>query len=282
MKKYSTFITERKKYSITNNDSLELQDFLEYVKVNFLEQPNLLRAAYARIKGYLEQIRINGFRIKKRNIDSIKQLLYTIFNFIEGNRNMDELKMWSNKLRNASPGDYDTLLNIIHDYNQTVMKLKSNMEFSSFTIKDWAFEVEEGIEEITEGLDEVSPRDEIQELFLNGDLSDNEKEEIKLNLPKKRLKDLSSNKNYRPGDIMLDTSDNKHYLVVESKDYEKYCDFGCAYIGTYLENNKDIDEDDFCEYVSAHNKADRDSGELQDVCKEEIERLGKEYKNKNK
>lgn len=67
-----------------------------------------------------------------------------------------------------------------------------------------------------------------------------------------------------------------------NESYKDYCDFGCNYISEYLEKNKDINKDDFAEYVSQHNKADRDMGELQDVSKEEIERLGKEYKNKNK
>ena len=64
--------------------------------------------------------------------------------------------------------------------------------------------------------------------------------------------------------------------VTES--YEDYCDFGCNYISDYLEKNKDINEDNFSEYIIQHNKADRDMGELQDVSKDEIERLGKEYK----
>ena len=58
-------------------------------------------------------------------------------------------------------------------------------------------------------------------------------------------------------------------FINESSSYEDYCDFGCNYISEYLEKNKDIDEDDFAEYVSQHNKADRDMGELQDISKEE-------------
>jgi hypothetical protein len=66
-------------------------------------------------------------------------------------------------------------------------------------------------------------------------------------------------------------------FVNESK-YEDLCDFGCNYISTYLKNNPNIDGKEFAEYVTDHNEAGRDSGELQDVCKSEIERLGKEFK----
>lgn len=72
-------------------------------------------------------------------------------------------------------------------------------------------------------------------------------------------------------------TETENVPVTESCD--DYCDFGCNYISEYLKKNKDIDEDKFTEYVAQHNKADRDSGELQDISKEEIERLGKEFKN---
>lgn len=65
----------------------------------------------------------------------------------------------------------------------------------------------------------------------------------------------------------------------ESNNYKDYCDFGCNYIRTYLDNNPNIDEDKFGEYVSKENNADRDSGELQDINKKEIERIAKKYKN---
>jgi hypothetical protein len=75
-------------------------------------------------------------------------------------------------------------------------------------------------------------------------------------------------------------TETENETVTESK-CDDYCDFGCNYISEYLDNNKDINEDKFGEYVIQHNKADRDMGELQDVSKEEIERLGKEYKKNN-
>jgi len=73
---------------------------------------------------------------------------------------------------------------------------------------------------------------------------------------------------------------NSFGSVSESKSYEDYCDFGCGYIATYLAENPDIDPEEFEEYVGQHNKADRDSGELQDISEKEIERLGKEFKKK--
>lgn len=57
----------------------------------------------------------------------------------------------------------------------------------------------------------------------------------------------------------------------------EYCDFGCGYIGTFIKNNPSFDNEKFYDYVSCHNKADRDSGELQDICKEEILRLAREF-----
>lgn len=64
--------------------------------------------------------------------------------------------------------------------------------------------------------------------------------------------------------------------------YEEYCDFGNNYISKFIEENPDYDNETFIEYVIAYNKADRDSGELQDVSKEEILRLKKEFDNKKK
>lgn len=62
---------------------------------------------------------------------------------------------------------------------------------------------------------------------------------------------------------------------------EDYQDFGCNYIGKFIKDNPEYDTDDFYAYVSANNKADRDSGESQDIAKHEIERLVKEYKHIN-
>ena len=112
---------------------------------------------------------------------------------------------------------------------------------------------------------------------MTGDLSEEEKQELKKELPTIRKHMIDDNRDWKPGDIAF--TDNRHYLVVEN--YEDFCDFGCGFIATYLAENPDIDEDEFGEYVCANNKADRDMGELQDVCEEEIERLGKEFKRKN-
>lgn len=77
-------------------------------------------------------------------------------------------------------------------------------------------------------------------------------------------------------------SELKERPTRESKDYEKLCDFGCNYISTYVKDNPDMDREEFIQFVSDNNKADRDSGELQDISKEEIERLGKEFKKTQK
>lgn len=65
------------------------------------------------------------------------------------------------------------------------------------------------------------------------------------------------------------------YYLTESNNY---CDFGYDYISKFVEEHPEYDNEDFFEYVSAHNKADRDMGELQDISKEEIDRLADEWK----
>lgn len=78
----------------------------------------------------------------------------------------------------------------------------------------------------------------------------------------------------------MDIVGESFYPLLESlnENYEDYMDPGCNYINKYLDLNPNIDEDEFTEYVTVHNKADRDMGELQDINKEEIERLGKKFK----
>jgi hypothetical protein len=207
-----------------------------------------------------------------------KDLVFTlqpIRLFIEGNRSAKELKEWSMKLQSLAPDEYDELLEIIKQYNHIVNKNRDKYgkigDDTIFNIKSWVFDKEQ-IKEIQESMD-------IQELFM-GDLSEEEVEKHKHKLPKISVSELmeQDDRDWKPGEVAL--LGDEHYLVVEGKDYEKYCDFGCGYIATYLAENPDINEDEFGEYVCTHNKADRDMGELQDVCKEEIERLGKEFKSK--
>jgi len=207
MKKYTEFINERREHNLTIKDSQEFGDFLDHVLNNMDNEPNLLRAAYARIQGILSEVRKGNF-----TKSSLPFLFNTIFYFIEGDRSADQIKNWSEKLMELDVDNYDILLNIVNDYNHLLNKYKNKYECNSSNIKSWMFEPE-GIKPID-----------------------------------------------------------------ESKSYEDYCDFGCGYIATYLAENPDIDEDEFGEYVTQHNKADRDMGELQDVCEEEIERLGKEFK----
>jgi len=211
MKNYTDFLNERRAHKLNSKDGKELQDFLNHVIENMEEQPNLLRAAYARIQGILNEIR-------KGNITKgqLSYFFYLIYLFVEDKKNSTNLREWSEKFMRLDIDNYPVLLNIIHDYNQLVQKNKDKYgkinDQQPFNIKAWIFEPE-GIEAIKES-------------------------------------------------------------------YEDYCDFGCGYIATYLAENPDIDEDEFGEYVTQHNKADRDMGELQDVSEEEIERLGKEFKSK--
>lgn len=66
---------------------------------------------------------------------------------------------------------------------------------------------------------------------------------------------------------------------VKKSDYEKYCDFGSNSINRFVKAHSNFDSKEFLEYVTVHNKADRDSGELGDIAMSEIERLSKEFKN---
>lgn len=76
-----------------------------------------------------------------------------------------------------------------------------------------------------------------------------------------------------------------NYTLVDLKKIEKfylnesneYCDFGCNYISQFVEEHPEYDKEEFFEYVADHNLADRDLSELQDIKKEEIERLAKEW-----
>jgi len=210
MKNYTEFLNERKAHKLTVKDSQELYDFLTHVEENMVEEPNLLRSAYARMQKILFEIR-SGNCPKNRLIPFFQAIYW----FIEGTdgKRIDELRKRSEKFVEIDASEYDVLLNIIHDYNHLVNRFK-NDDFRNqvFNIRSWAFE--------TEG------------------------------------------------------------IVPISESYEDHCDFGCGYIATYLAENPDIDEEEFGEYVTQHNKADRDAGELQDISEEEIERLGKEFKKK--
>ncbi|GAG94224.1 unnamed protein product [marine sediment metagenome] len=59
--------------------------------------------------------------------------------------------------------------------------------------------------------------------------------------------------------------------------YEKYCDYGCGYFLEFIKENPDFNNVEFQEFVIRHNKADRDSGELADIAKFEIDRLAEEF-----
>jgi len=274
MKKYTEFLTERRNHKLTVKDNKELSDFLLHVKENMEDQPFLLRSAYARMQNILNEIRKGN--VPKKILASF---FNTIYMFIEGlYKNSSEMKIWRDKLISTDPEEYDTLLSIINEYNQLLHKNKDDYgkigDGSAFNIRAWMFDPE-GIEPVKEALKDD---DNIQRIFMSDDITDAEKEKLKYRLPRKSVKEMDDSRDWKPGDVMLDGSTEMHYLVSESS--EEFCDFGCGYISTYLENNPDIDEDEFGEYVCQHNKADRDMGELQDVSKEEIERLGKEFKSK--
>ena len=144
MKNYTEFVNERRNHKLTINDSQEFGDFLDHVLNNMDNEPNLLRAAYARIQGILSEIRKGNF-----TKSALSFLFNSIFYFVEGNRKADEIRIWSEKLIKIDPENYDVLLNIISDYNHLLNKYKDKYECNNFNIKAWMFETE-GIKPITE------------------------------------------------------------------------------------------------------------------------------------
>lgn len=69
----------------------------------------------------------------------------------------------------------------------------------------------------------------------------------------------------------------RRHIMAHVEDYEPYCEFGCQAFYKYLEANPDLNSEEFGQYVTAHNRADRDSGELEDIASDEIARLGQEF-----
>lgn len=211
MKKYDQFLNEIQRYKLSYIDAQELHDFLLYTIENMEEQPNLLRSSISRIKGIFNKIRKGKYTEKV-----LASILSSIFFFIEGKRDKEEIKNWVNKLISTDKSVYDDILSIIYEYNHIVNKNRDKFGKINgdtiFNIKSWNFEVQ-GLEPIQES-------------------------------------------------------------------YEDYIDPSCSYINTYLDEHPEINKDEFSEYVTVNNKADRDMGELQDVSKEEIERLAKEFKEK--
>lgn len=59
--------------------------------------------------------------------------------------------------------------------------------------------------------------------------------------------------------------------------YEEFCDFGGGHFSKFVEEYPEFNSEEFREYVIVHNKADRDSGELEDIAAPEILRLAKEF-----
>lgn len=62
------------------------------------------------------------------------------------------------------------------------------------------------------------------------------------------------------------------------KDYKKFCDFGSNSYSKFVEANPKFNNPEFREYVINNNKADRDSGELEDIALSEIKRLSTEFR----
>ena len=61
------------------------------------------------------------------------------------------------------------------------------------------------------------------------------------------------------------------------EDYEGFCDFGSGHFSKFVKEHPEFNTEEFKEYVIVHNKADRDSGELEDITASEILRLAKEF-----
>jgi len=62
--------------------------------------------------------------------------------------------------------------------------------------------------------------------------------------------------------------------------YEYYCKFGGCYISKFVERNPEFDNEEFFGFLAACNRADRDSGELQDIAKHEVLRVAAEFEEK--
>lgn len=56
-----------------------------------------------------------------------------------------------------------------------------------------------------------------------------------------------------------------------------YIHTGCGWFRRFVSNNAAFQDDGFLDYVVAHNRADRDAGELDDIALHEVLRLAAEY-----
>jgi hypothetical protein len=63
----------------------------------------------------------------------------------------------------------------------------------------------------------------------------------------------------------------------KEENYEEFCDFGGGHFYKFVKEHPEFDSDEFREYMIVHNKADQDSGELEDIAASEILRLAKEF-----
>jgi len=63
----------------------------------------------------------------------------------------------------------------------------------------------------------------------------------------------------------------------KDENYEEFCDFGSGRFSKFVMEHPESNSEEFREYVIVHNKADRDSGELEDIAASEILRLAKEF-----
>ena len=63
----------------------------------------------------------------------------------------------------------------------------------------------------------------------------------------------------------------------KEENYEEFCDFGSGHFSKFVMEHPEFNIEEFREYVIVHNKADRDSGELEDIAAPEILRLAREF-----
>ncbi|GAI85190.1 unnamed protein product, partial [marine sediment metagenome] len=63
----------------------------------------------------------------------------------------------------------------------------------------------------------------------------------------------------------------------KEENYEEFCDFGGGHFSKFVKEHPEFESEEFREYVIVHNRADRDSGELEDIATSEILRLAKEF-----
>lgn len=59
--------------------------------------------------------------------------------------------------------------------------------------------------------------------------------------------------------------------------YKDFCDFGGGHFSALVKEHPELETEEFRMFLTCHNRGDRDSGELNDIAKEEIDRLARAF-----